>query len=69
MCRRDRLSFTLLVSAIFHELGLFLVAPTIDYRYSHWMVMATMVGSILLFMIRLRSPPVGSGLARAGDLR
>ena len=69
MCRRQRLAFVLLLSGIAHELGLLLVAPAIDHRYSHWMVVATIVGAIILFAAR-RKPPVGAvGMVSGVDLR
>lgn len=51
-CRRERLAFVMLMSAIGHEVGLLLVAPAIDYRYSHWMVVATLIAAIILFARR-----------------
>jgi hypothetical protein len=69
MCRRDRLAFALLASGLLHELGLFLVAPAIDYRSSHWFVVATTVGAILLFVTRLRPATASPGLASQGELR
>jgi hypothetical protein len=69
MCRRDRQALALLASGILHELSLFLVAPAIEYRYSHWLVVTTMVGAILLFVTRLRPPRASPGLALARDLR
>src|SRR5947207_14572256 len=48
LCRRHRIPFVLLTSGILYELGLFLVAPAIDYRYSQWMVLPTIVGTSML---------------------
>lgn len=54
MCRRDRVSFVVQSSGVLFQLGVLIVAPAIDYRYSHWMVVATIVTAILLFVTRLR---------------
>jgi hypothetical protein len=54
MCRRDRVTFVVQSSGIMYQLGLLMVAPAIDYRYSHWMVVATIVTAVLLFATRLR---------------
>ena len=54
-CRRDRLAFVLLVSGIFHELGLLLVAPAIDYRYSQWMIACALLGAVVVFTNRFRA--------------
>ncbi|MEO8702114.1 MAG: hypothetical protein ABI867_18875 [Kofleriaceae bacterium] len=49
---RYRLGFVVIASGILHELGLFLIAPAIDYRYSHWMVVCSILGGILVFVKR-----------------
>jgi hypothetical protein len=54
LCKRSRLAFVLLMSGVLHMVGLLLLAPAIDYRYSHWMVVCTMIGGIVLFVTRLR---------------
>jgi hypothetical protein len=46
--RRQRDAFALLVSGISMELALLPIAPTPDYRYSHWMVVTTLLAAILL---------------------
>jgi hypothetical protein len=56
LCRRQRLALIVLLSGIFHELGLFWVAPAIDYRYSHWMVACALAGAVILFVRRFRPP-------------
>lgn len=55
LCRGRRLPFVLLCSALCHEIGLFLVAPAIDYRYSHWLIVATVLAAVVLFVERLRA--------------
>jgi hypothetical protein len=69
MCRRDRLALALVASGIVYELGIFLAAPTYEYRSSHWMVIATMVGAIMLFVTRIRPATPSPGLALQEDLR
>ena len=54
MCRRQRTAFVVLSSGLVYELALFAVAPAIDYRYSHWMIVCTILGGILLFATRRR---------------
>jgi hypothetical protein len=44
--RRDPVALAVLASGICCELGLFIAAPAIDYRYSHWMVTCTIVGAV-----------------------
>lgn len=53
---RHSLAMLFVISGILHELGLFLVAPAIDYRYSHWMVICTIVSIILVVSVRVRGP-------------
>jgi hypothetical protein len=55
MSRRQPIALVLLLSAVLHEVGLFMVAPAIDYRYSHWMVLCTMIGAVILFVTRRRA--------------
>jgi len=49
---RSRLSFAVLASGFCYELSLFVGAPSADYRYSHWMITATVIGAILAFVSR-----------------
>lgn len=51
---RSRVAFTVLTSGLLYQLGLFAVAPAIDYRYSHWLVACTLLGAVLLFAKRSR---------------
>ncbi|HTL31582.1 MAG TPA: hypothetical protein VL326_00580 [Kofleriaceae bacterium] len=55
--RRNRLAFAVLASGIAHELGLFALAPAVDYRYSHWMILTALLGAILIFVERRRMSP------------
>jgi hypothetical protein len=50
--RRNRLAFAILASGIAHEVGLFAIAPAVEYRYNHWMVATTLVGLVLVFIAR-----------------
>jgi hypothetical protein len=52
--RRQRVAFAVVASGIAYELGLFVLAPAIDYRYNHWLVAATILGCVLVFAGRLR---------------
>jgi hypothetical protein len=47
--RRDRVALTVVLSGLMCELGLFIAAPAIDYRYSHWMIMCSIVGAVYYF--------------------
>ena len=54
-CRRHRDIFALLLSGLGLEATLFLLAPTPDYRYSHWMVISTCIAIIMLVARRARA--------------
>jgi len=54
MCRKNRPAFVVLVSGFMHMMGLFAVAPAIDYRYSQWMVACALLGGVLIFATRFR---------------
>jgi hypothetical protein len=41
VARKDRASVALLASGLVPELSLFFLAPSPDYRYSHWMIVVT----------------------------
>jgi len=68
LCRRDRIALTVALSGIMCELGLFIAAPAIDYRYSHWMVTCTIVAAVyhVAVRIKVRSMPVTTGASRPG---
>jgi hypothetical protein len=53
---RSRVGWAVLLSGLFYELGLLFVAPASDYRYSHWMIAAAVIGIVLTFRSR-QSPP------------
>jgi hypothetical protein len=40
---RDRIVLALVLSGIANEAALFVLAPTVDYRYSIWLVVATLL--------------------------
>jgi hypothetical protein len=46
--RRHREATLLLASGVLHELSLMFVTTRIEYRYSHWMIAATVLAIILL---------------------
>ncbi|HEU0036474.1 MAG TPA: hypothetical protein VFQ53_37940 [Kofleriaceae bacterium] len=52
---RDRLTFALLASGLLYELSYFPAAGAPDFRYSHWMIVATCLAAILLVGARLRA--------------
>jgi hypothetical protein len=52
---RYPLALALLLSGIGIELSLFFLAPATDYRYSHWMICATLLAAIVLFVERRRA--------------
>jgi hypothetical protein len=46
LLRRDKVGLTIVTSGVLCEAGLFLVAPAVDYRYSHWMITCTVVAAV-----------------------
>ncbi len=50
---RDRLIAALLLSGLAYEGAWFLLAPTADYRYSHWMITCTLVAAVMLVAKRM----------------
>jgi hypothetical protein len=59
LCRRDRIALALLSSGILGELFLFFIAPTVDVRYSFWLVLTTVLSLILVVAGRVRSRRTG----------
>ncbi len=55
LCRRSRVAFVLLASGILYELTLVVIAPSSDYRYSHWMIVCTAIGILLAVVSRMRA--------------
>lgn len=49
---RSRVPVALFSSGILYELGFFPVGVEPEYRYSHWMVLATVLGVVVLFIQR-----------------
>jgi hypothetical protein len=49
---RSRLVFALLGSGLGYELGLVPFAMNGDYRYSHWLILSTVVAAVLVFVRR-----------------
>ncbi|HEY5949282.1 MAG TPA: hypothetical protein VIV40_27500 [Kofleriaceae bacterium] len=49
---RDRLTAGLLVSGLLYEASFFPFSPNPDYRYSHWMITATVISAVLIFIQR-----------------
>jgi hypothetical protein len=52
LCLRDRAALVMLASGLAFEASVFVGAPTPDYRYSHWMITATVVGFVIAFAHR-----------------
>jgi hypothetical protein len=52
--RRQRDVLALLLSGLGLEASLFVLAPTPDYRYSHWMVVCTCLAVVMLVARRAR---------------
>jgi hypothetical protein len=65
LCRGNRIALALLVSGIAYEFSLLVVAPGVDYRYSHWMVVCAITAAVIVFAARYR---VGAGSAGSGAL-
>lgn len=55
LCRRDRLGLAVVSSGVLCEAFLFLVAPAIDFRYSHWMITCTIVAAVYYIAARRRA--------------
>jgi len=48
LCRRNRDIAAVLASGLVVEASLFFIAPSADYRYSHWMITSTCVALIMI---------------------
>ena len=48
LCRRNRGAAALLVSGLLVEASLFFIAPSTDYRYSHWTIVCTSVAFVMV---------------------
>jgi hypothetical protein len=48
----DRVTTIIVVSGALYELALFWIAPALDYRYSHWMVVTAIIGATRVFAQR-----------------
>jgi hypothetical protein len=51
---RSRHVFAVVASGLLYELSFFIAAPSPDYRYSHWMIVTTLVGMVMVFVRRWR---------------
>jgi hypothetical protein len=67
LCRRDRVALTVAVSGIMCQSGLFIAAPAIDYRYSHWMVTCTIVAAVYHAAVRIKARTAARELATGRD--
>lgn len=52
--RRRRDALAPLASGLLYELGLFPIAPSPDYRYSHWMVCTVLLTAMIIIGTRVR---------------
>jgi hypothetical protein len=52
LCVRHRVVLALVFSGLASEAALFVLAPTIDYRYSIWLVVATVLVIVMLVALR-----------------
>ena len=68
LVRRDRVALTVVLSGLLCELGLLIVAPAIDYRYSHWMITCTIVAAVYHVAARIKahSMPATTGASPPG---
>lgn len=64
LCRRDRLAGVLLGSGLLYEAGLFIIAPSSDLRYSHWMIAC--VAITLPYLVWRRMRPTAPGSSPSG---
>jgi hypothetical protein len=48
LCRRERVIGAVLASGLVIEASLFVLAPSADYRYSHWTIVCTCVAFVML---------------------
>ena len=58
---RTRLELALLGSGLLYELGMFPVALSADYRYSHWLILSVIVAAVLIFARRYRAAAPARG--------
>jgi len=56
LARSHALTFAIIASGVVNELSLFVLTPATDFRYSHWMIVCTVVGGAMLFVLRRREP-------------
>jgi hypothetical protein len=62
---RDRLIIALVLSGLAGELALFFIAPTIDYRYSVWLVATSLLGLAMVVGLRARRAVTSEAAADA----
>jgi len=54
LCWRDRESFAIVGSGLTGQLGLLVISPTVDVRYSFWLIFATSLGALLVALRRVK---------------
>lgn len=67
LARRQRDVLAILSSGLVLESSLVFLAPSCDYRYSHWMVITTVIGAITLASRRYRAARRDHGIARTSE--
>jgi hypothetical protein len=55
VARRHKLALSLLASGVLYELTLVPFAPSAEFRYSHWMILCTVLATVLLIKARAAS--------------
>jgi hypothetical protein len=60
---RSRLAAGIVASGVCYELSYFFLAASPDFRYSHWLIVCTLVGLVLVTQSRIRSNPSESSRA------
>jgi hypothetical protein len=61
--RRSRLVVAMVSSGLLNELGLIVVAPSVDYRYSHWLIVTVVIAGVLVFAMRFGAGRAAKSLA------
>jgi hypothetical protein len=52
---RSRIAWALLTSGLLYELTFFVANADPDYRYSHWMITSTCIGTVIVFLQRWKT--------------
>jgi hypothetical protein len=63
--RRIPAAAALVGSCLGYELSIFLLAPAADYRYSHYLILATLLALVLVTAVRARGAETGTATPSA----